>query len=126
MNDLSNFLKELRKTNPNILTYWYLNGSCLQLYRIVKAAFPEVEPWGQYHPGHPANKAKGIPKEIPHYSHIWIKWRGDFYDIKGKLTSKRKNSEYNGYGCNLKPFPYDPNKRYTWGNGNNKGEIVDN
>ena len=110
MNKLSKFLSELRKTNPEVISHFYLHGSCLQLYRIVKTVIPEVECWHE-----PILDYKG---DVYGTFHIWIKYQGKFYDILGQLTSKRKNTIHKGYGCNLRPFPYDPNKHYSWGNSN--------
>ena len=108
MNELSQFLSKLRQVNPRIMTDFFLYGSCLQLYRIVKIAFKDAECWYQ-----PSYDQHGKEDDV---MHIWIKWRGKYYDILGQLTSKRKDSIYNGYGRNLKPFNFNPKKRYTWGN----------
>ena len=107
MDRLDKFLFELRDTCEEVMVELFTTGSCLKLYYIVAQAFSDVEPWAEF---------RG------HHVHVWIKWQGEFYDILGKLTEARKDTEYKGYGHDLKriyPLP-----SFDWGDENKKARLT--
>ena len=70
MNDPLPLITAIRESFPGAVTV-YTRGGCWEFHRILKAAFPDAQPF--YDPVH---------------GHVYTKIDGSFYDIKGKLLKK--------------------------------------
>lgn len=71
------FLRELRNSGCNVEDM-YLNGSCLNLYKILKVLYPESEPFYD-----------------PIVGHIVTKIDDKYYDIRGVSYKKSHFLPYN-------------------------------
>jgi len=60
------FLARLRASHPDMVTI-FTEGSCWELYEIMRVIWPQAEPWYCRYPGH-----------------VYVRIDGVFYDIRGR------------------------------------------